>query len=83
MQQYVQNVFIDEWLTHEERRHDPDQVILRNQDNLYVPIARTNFVENMPWVSFPRLWNDFNCNEIKFIPNKPEFKIKLKKYLIS
>jgi hypothetical protein len=38
MQQYVQNtlhrVFIGEWLTHEERRHDPDQAILRNLDNL-------------------------------------------------
>jgi Reverse transcriptase (RNA-dependent DNA polymerase)/Endonuclease/Exonuclease/phosphatase family len=87
MQLYIHNnlpsLFVGEWLTLEERRHDPDQAVLRNQDNLYVPFARTIFSENMPWTSFPRTWNEFVCNEIKFIPNKLEFKIKLKAHLIS
>jgi hypothetical protein len=38
MQQYVQNtvtrIFIGEWLTHEEKRHDPDQAMLRNQEQI-------------------------------------------------
>jgi hypothetical protein len=87
MQQYIHNslprAFIGEWLTNEERRQDPEQAVLRNQDNLYVPLARTVFVENMPWVSFPRIWNTFDCNDIKFIFNKLEFKVKLKSYFIS
>jgi hypothetical protein len=58
MQQYIHNalpnVFCGEWLSNEERRLDPDQAVLRNQDNLYVPFARTKFVENMPCTSFPK-----------------------------
>jgi hypothetical protein len=87
MQRYIHNdlprSFIGEWLTNEERRQDPDQAVLRNQDNLYVPFARTIFSENMPWTSFPKAWNSFDRNDIKFIRNKLEFKTKLKDHLIN
>jgi hypothetical protein len=87
MQRYIHNdlprSFTGEWLTNEERRQDPDQAVLRNQDNLHVPFARTVFSENMPWTSFPKAWNSFDCNEIKFIRNKLEFKFKLKDHLLS
>jgi hypothetical protein len=87
MQRYIYNAlpssFTGEWLTSEERRQDPDQAVLRNQDNLYVPFARKVFSENMPWTSFPKAWNAFDCNEIKCIQNKLEFKFKLKEYLLS
>jgi hypothetical protein len=86
-QRYIHNdlprSFIGEWLTNEERRQDPDQAVLRNQDNLYIPFARTVFSENMPWSSFPKAWNSFDCYEIKFICNKLEFKSKLKEHLLS
>jgi hypothetical protein len=80
---FVTKPFIGEWLTNEERRQDPDQAVLRNQDNLYVPFARTVFSENMPWTSFPKAWNTFDCNDIKFIRNKLEFKLKLKDHLLN
>jgi hypothetical protein len=52
MQQYIHNAlpraFFWEWLTNKERRNDPEQAVLRNQDNLYVPFARTTFVKTMP-----------------------------------
>jgi hypothetical protein len=87
MQRYIHNdlprSFIGEWLTNEERRQDPDQAVLRNQDNLYVPFARTVFSENMPWTSFPKAWNSFDRNDIKFIRNKIEFKTKLKDHLLN
>jgi hypothetical protein len=87
MQRYIHNdlprSFLGEWLTNEERRLDPDQAVLRNQDNLYVPFACTIFSENMPWTSLPKTWNAFDCNDIKFIRNKLEFKLKLKDHLLS
>jgi Reverse transcriptase (RNA-dependent DNA polymerase) len=86
MQNYVNDLlpvsFENEWPTNADLRglHLP---LLRNQDDLNIPFARTVFSEQLPYVKFPKIWTNFNANDIKFINSKIEFKIKLKKLLIS
>jgi hypothetical protein len=43
---------------------------LRNNDEFYVPLARINYAERFPYVSFPRIWNSFDNDVIKSIGNK-------------
>lgn len=80
---FLPPVFNNEWIRNEERRQDQDQAILRNQDNLFIPFARTNFSERLPLTAFPKIWSDFQIHEIKIIRNKIEFKFKLKKHFLS
>lgn len=85
MQSYVQgflpSTFIEEWPTNAERRDD--YMILRNQEDLFVPFARTTFAERLPLTSFPKIWSDFDSNEIKILRNKLEFKNKIKKLFLD
>ena len=87
MQQYIQgylpSTFTGEWSTIIERRRGEDQVRIRNDENFFIPFARTNFVERLPFCSFPRAWSNFNIYELTIIRNKVEFKLKLKKHFLS
>ena len=62
-----------------------DQATLRNHDDLYVQFARTNFVERLPLISFPKTWNNLLVDpNLLIIRNKLEFKLKiLKKHRID
>jgi hypothetical protein len=48
-------------------------VILRNDDSLHIPLARTLFTSKHPLTTFPQLWADFPDESIKFIRNKYSF----------
>jgi hypothetical protein len=65
------------WTSNAERREDDEARNLRNNQELAIPFARTNFSQNMPLTLFPKIWNDFE-NVIKFDPNKNVFSHKLK-----
>ena len=56
---------------------------LRNDDLFYVPLARTSTLSRFPLVTMPKLWNEFEDENIKIIANKLEFNKKLKIHLIS
>jgi hypothetical protein len=73
---YLPVSFVNEWQTNASIRGD-NILLLRNQDNLYIPFSRTNFVERLPLISFPKLWTNFQSFDIKFLRNKLEFKTKL------
>jgi hypothetical protein len=71
------------WVTNVVRRDNEAQVVLRNDDLLYVPPARTSLTARLPLTSFPKIWSDFPDEGIKFIRNKLEFNSELKKYFIN
>ena len=54
------------------RRENEAQVVLRNDDLLYVPPARTSLTARLPHTSFPKIWSEFPDEGIKFIRNKLE-----------
>jgi hypothetical protein len=90
MQQFVQGFlpksFSGEWRTTLELVADEENMPnLRNRDynDLAVPFARLALTDRFPLTSFPRLWNEFNDYEIKFLRDKNEFNNKLKTLLLS
>jgi hypothetical protein len=72
------------WLTNAERFQTQDvNVQLRRGEDYYVPFARISQVERLPIVSFPRLWNLLDEDDIKIFASKSIFNSKLKKYYID
>jgi hypothetical protein len=86
MHQYVNGflpqAFQDEWPTNADLRGE-NLPILRTQDDLFIPFARSCFADRMPYFSLPKLWSSFNVAEIKFITDKNSFKINFKKHLLG
>jgi hypothetical protein len=87
MQQFKFNhlptAFANMWTTNEERFMNQDLMLLRNNDDFYVPFARTNLVERLPYFSLPKLWNEFQDDVLKSEANKIVFNAKLKGHFIS
>jgi len=87
MQQFTQKflpiALENSWITNNIRRENQAHVVLRNDDILNIPFARTSTTSRLPLTSFPKLWTEFPDKQIKFIRNKPEFNFKLKKYFID
>ncbi len=81
MQQYVQGFlpkqFNNIWITNQARinlaNNGQHRYLLRNSNNLYIPFCRLTSVRKHPFFTIPKLWQDFNCPEIKIIRNKIEF----------
>jgi len=81
--------FVEVWLTNEGRRRhlegNPNlrDFRLRNDDDLYIPPARLACTERLPLSSFPRIWSEFQDNQIKILRNKSAFNAALKKHFID
>jgi hypothetical protein len=87
MQQFKFNhlpiAFANMWTSNEERFMNQDLMLLRNKDDFYVPFARTNLVERLPYFSLPKSWNEFQDDVLKSEANKIVFNAKLKGHFIS
>jgi hypothetical protein len=87
MQQFKFNhlptAFANMWTRNEERFVNQDLMLLRNNDDFYVPFARTNLIERLLYFSLPKLWNEFQDEVLKSEANKIVFNAKLKGHLIG
>ncbi len=90
MQQFVQGLmpssFIDTWTNNVSRnslRGFGSNYILRNSNDLYLPTANLSSLEQHPYFTFPKMWHNFNNNDIKFIRDKLEFNFKLKNHFLN
>ncbi len=89
MQQFSQGllpkIFTNIWTTIEARSLNLNlhNYPLRNSDNLFIPFARLKLTEKHPLHFFPKLWSEFQENEIKYIRCKIEFNCKLKTYFLN
>ena len=70
------------WTLNRTRNQDQDLPALRNEDDFYIPFARTDQTSLLPQTSFPKLWN-LLPQEIRSIQNKFSFSNKLKDLYIS
>jgi hypothetical protein len=75
---FLPAAFEDTWTTNQQRLEAFNILLRPNTDEFFVPLARITQVERLPLISFPKLWNDFDNDENKCIPNKIEFNNKLK-----
>ena len=87
MQQFKQKLLPEtlqeDWMLNLDRRNNQNMPTLRNHEEIFIPMARSTFVERLPLIAFPSLWSTFQDEDIKIIRNKLEFKVKIKRHFIS
>jgi hypothetical protein len=65
----------DQW----EFNHQRNQVELRNDNDMYIPFATTDYVKKLPYYALAINWNNLPAE--KMYPNKLTFKISLLSHL--
>ena len=70
------------WTLNRTRNQVQELPALRNEDDFYIPFARTDQTSLLPQTSFPKLWN-LLPQEIRSIQNKFSFSNKLKDIYLS
>jgi hypothetical protein len=87
MQHYFQgflpSAFNNVWLTNVTRHREDLLLPLRNSENVNIPFARLHSSTIQPLVNLPRLWSQFEEENIKILRNKLEFNQKLKSYFLE
>ena len=78
---FLPSSFADTWHLNNSR-HSASNYQLRNEDDFYVPLARTEFLKNFPLTNLPKLWNSLPP-DLKMIRQKLAFKIKLKELFLN
>lgn len=72
------------WATNQERRGAAEHLVnLRNDHDLYIPMARSNIASRMPLTDFPKSWNNFEDESIKYELNPTIFKRNLKLFYLN
>jgi hypothetical protein len=80
---YLPQIFDSTWVTNRTRRQGLVETELRNDNGMYVPHARTNYLSRMPLFSFPKIWTNFENELIKSTKNKSEFNLNLKNHFLN
>ena len=87
MSKYVNGMlpisFNNVWVKRENWRGENFSITLRNSDDFYIPTALLSQTERQPYYLFPKLWCEFQNNDIKIIRNHVEFNVALKNYLLN
>ena len=65
------------WTLNSLRQHE--HAHLRNEDDYFIPFARTDHANMLPLSNLPRLWNSLPF-DIKVVRNRNTFTAKLKKF---
>jgi hypothetical protein len=65
------------WLFNHERNPD---VMLRNANDLYIPLARTEQTKRLPYFAIARLWNELP--DIKLTPEPSFFRYLIKQHFL-
>jgi len=71
-------VFHNLWPKNRELRLNMDRE-LRNDDDLFLPVAKTDNISRFPFFNCPKLWNDLPPT-LQIVRNVNEFKKELKKH---
>jgi len=71
------------WESNVQHRAGDFEITLRNQHNFHIPHARLQSTINSPIVKLPKIWENFEDQNIKLIRNKDQFNLKLKIHLNS
>jgi hypothetical protein len=76
--------FNNVWIKNSDRRGETgeERIVLRNEDDYFVPLARLSSIAIHPLVYYPKLWNEF-VNPCKSTSSKILFKKELKKYFLD
>ena len=76
---YLPKSFDGTWSMNTERNYN---ISLRNDNDFHVPTVRFSFIQNHPWISFAKYWNDME-KFITSIQTRRLFKDNLLSYFFS
>ena len=87
MQRFTQNFlpesFNDTWVRNAIRNIGENEIQLRNSAQLQTIRSNMTTLDVFPLFNFPKIWQDFPDEQIKFIRKTAEFDHKLKKYFLD
>ena len=87
MQQFSQKFlpisFDSIWVRNSIRNIGENEIQLRNADQLQIPPSNFATLDVFPLFEFPKIWQNFPDEQLKFIRKKTEFDTKLKKYFLD
>ena len=87
MQQFSQKflpiLFDSIWVRNSIRNIGENEIQLRNADQLQIPPSNFVTLDVFPLFEFPKIWQNFPDEQLKFIRKKTEFDTKLKKYFLD
>jgi hypothetical protein len=75
--------FKNMWRTNSDLRNSENPMALRNDHDYYIPFIRLDSFVKFPLSEYPRLWNEFESNEIKSIDSRNLFKKLLKEHFFD
>jgi hypothetical protein len=75
------------WILNSERRQQLEEeetriYEMRNFDDFFIHFSRLTTSDRLPFISFPKMWNNFSNHKIKLITNKKDFNKKLKTHVL-
>jgi hypothetical protein len=72
---FLPKAFDNLWMNRNEHRENASLgnlgYYLRNGDEIYLPQSRLSSTEKAPFYSFPRVWQEFDNQDIKILRQKP------------
>ena len=87
MQRFTQNFlpesFNDTWVRNAIRNIGENEIQLRNSDQLQIVDSNLASLDVFPLFNFPKIWQDFPDEQVKFTRKTAEFDLKLKKYFLD
>ena len=87
MQRFTQNFlpesFNDTWVRNAIRNIGENEIQLRNSDQLQIVDSNLASLDVFPLFNFPKIWQDFPDEQLKFTRKTAEFDLKLKKYFLD
>jgi len=82
LQGFTPTPLINTWIKNRDRPYTGGSN-LRNSNDIFLPVSRLTHFENFPFYCIPKLWLEFNKEDVKIIRDKNEFNFKLKSFLLS
>ena len=87
LQRFTQNFlpesFNDTWVRNAIRNIGENEIQLRNSDQLQIVDSNLASLDVFPLFNFPKIWQDFPDEQVKFTRKTAEFDLKLKKYFLD
>ena len=87
MQRFTQNFlptsFHNVWVRNNIRNIGDNEIQLRNFSQFQAQFSRLSKLDSFPLYKFPKIWENFPDEQLKFTRNKLEFDSKLKRYFLN
>ena len=82
-QQFLPDSFNNTWVRNDIRAIGENEIQLRNHADLQPNFSTYFALDKFPLYNYPKIWQNFSDEQIKFIRNKNEFDTKLKSYFLN